>query len=528
MNHRSRRATAWILPTLALCLARSAEAHEQQVHADLIDMAFQTMLLAEHSPNLFTNPSPLPPGVTAADLQSLRQSMVLATTRWAGARVTLPPSGDRNHDRCQTAPDSWPILGAADQPLAIQYQEQEECLRPSWVPDGLFDPSNRLRFIGPVLGFLAAKADDEVDDTTLWIRPTAAGAFGVGPGPAIEAANDAVNLGLEVVLLPIVCVVDFIEGDFDCLNHASDLADAVNPIDDLAGAIPGISATDTQDDTLIGLWHHINVTPFRSNEYDDVQGYLLDEAGPAGFQDALETGLIIAGDVSGFSLDFDESAGPKQYQVVRSSDSHAVTRLRSKAQWQFHTVGHTAMEPLDNLAFFGWERFRAAPHDAAALEWPLHALGDAVSPMHVIGSPGWGHRPFEKSVQDDWRKIRYLDIADPVARVTEQENQVRRVFSAALRYRKLVTDWRRAHPAQARDVPVRDLITALAQETWNYSTLKMVTSAWPFSPTASTEDFLLGSSNFYERSDEADLVRPLIEAGVGASIAFLVSASEVL
>src|SRR6185436_5920468 len=120
---------------------------------------------------------------------------------------------------------------------------------------------------------------------------------------------------------------------------------------------------------------------------------------------------------------------------------------------------------------------------AAWLGWPLHALGDAVAPHHLIGSTGWGHRPFEDAVDRQWWPIRY--VADPasnqVGDVAAQTVQVQRILSQAFKWRRFILDWRAKHPG--KDVPVRDLVTAVAQETLTELVAK---GTWPYGATAST------------------------------------------
>lgn len=235
-------------------------------------------------------------------------------------------------------------------------------------------------------------------------------------------------------------------------------------------------------------------------------------------------------DLSGLSLDYGDSRGPKRYQISKAGDFRPDTKIRSRSQWQFHTLPHTPMELLDNLALFGWRNFRNDPnHKASALAWPLHALGDAVSPMHTIGSSGWGHRPFEDSVEAIWDQIRFNPRNLTGTDLAEQQVRAQRIFAQALRWRQFILSWRRNHLSSGNDVPIRDLVTALARETYDYSNQKMLTHLWPYNPVASTAYFLRESDGLamYNRPDAADLVRPLIENGVAAKIAFLTSLVEV-
>jgi hypothetical protein len=538
---RALRARKWARTVMGVCLtlfatSPRAEAHNKKVHQDMTDLGFQIMRLAGVNPRLF----PAPAGVSPAEWEAFRIDVVEATKKLGHLDPDFKPAGS---DRClvevdgvsQTRAPGWSDWRRVQdaEPLRSTFGTggpHDGCgLQAGYTPGGIYNVNQGSgnEYTGLALGVLAAGVDDEFDDSHLWFRPANAGVLGAGT--VIEAADDALDLGLAVVLLPFVCLWSWLGGGGNCISQALDMADAANPIDTLAGAIPGIG--DLSGDDWVGLWHHINLTPGRSHDYDDVQGLLLDEAGWLGAPDAVEVALTAAFDLSGLSLDYGDSQGPKNYQVTGAGDFHPDTRVRSRSQWQFHTLPHTPMEPLDNLAFFGWRLFRLdTSHPGRALGWPLHALGDAVSPMHTIGSPGWGHRPFEDSVETIWREIRFNPLYPTPAHLAEQHAQARRIFAEAFRWRRFVLDWRRRHGGGAPpDVPVRDLVTALARETHDYSNQKMVSDVWPYNPVASAVYIVdePAAALFYDRSDAAALVRPLIENGVAAKIALLTSAAEV-
>jgi hypothetical protein len=167
------------------------------------------------------------------------------------------------------------------------------------------------------------------------------------------------------------------------------------------------------------------------------------------------------------------------------------------------------------------------------LGWPLHAIGDATSPMHVIASPAWGHRPFEDAQQDLWNAIRLDQEQGSIVGVDQRARQIeqaRRILIDAFRWRRLVLQWR-SGTGRSRDVPVRDIVTRVAQETYSYCLGTQASKGWPFHPLASNlyladEDAAI--SIYLRQSDAVELVRPLIEKGIAAKIAFLASAAEVL
>jgi hypothetical protein len=109
-----------------------------------------------------------------------------------------------------------------------------------------------------------------------------------------------------------------------------------------------------------------------------------------------------------------------------SDDGHPDAKSRPDFEWLFHTVGHTEFEPLDNFAQHGWQTFQdsvgsGAP-DASGLMWALHAVGDAVVPMHAMSTTSWGHRPFEDWTNDHWDLLTFnvdsaVDPSDSTKRV---------------------------------------------------------------------------------------------------------------
>ncbi|MBA2485281.1 MAG: hypothetical protein H0V35_04145 [Nitrospira sp.] len=166
---------------------------------------------------------------------------------------------------------------------------------------------------------------------------------------------------------------------------------------------------------------------------------------------------------------------------------------------------------------------------AEALAWPLHAIGDATVPMHVVGASGWGHRPFEEAVEDAWPRLIYLTDRPEQAEESRalQRQQAARILSKAYTWRKYILDWRARHPGEETNLPVRDLVTALAQETFDYANSQQPTG-WPYDSTASLL-FLasnVAAQGIYDNNAAVNLTRPLIENGVAVMLAFLMSAME--
>jgi len=233
-------------------------------------------------------------------------------------------------------------------------------------------------------------------------------------------------------------------------------------------------------------------------------------------------------DTAGISVNYDDSKGVHQYQITASPDGSPVTRRRDKAQWQYTTVAHMPFEPVDNLAEYGWRRFFDSPdHAISNLAWPLHAIGDATVPMHVVATSAWGHRPYEDSQEYVWSRVRQQDASQP-----EQAAFMARVMQRALFWNEKIQTWRAAH-GNTRDVPVRDIVTEVAANTHAYSVRMQGATggAWPFSVVASTAYLVeptATSKGYAAIPNAADLARPLLEDGVGATIALLVAAADSL
>ena len=234
-------------------------------------------------------------------------------------------------------------------------------------------------------------------------------------------------------------------------------------------------------------------------------------------------------DISGLSVNYDDSNGVHQYQVTGADDGMPNTNLRNRSQWQYTTIAHIAFEPVDNLAYYGWRSFRdGVEHPVSSLAWPLHALGDATVPMHVTATSAWGHRPFEDAQERLWPQISKADVP-----LVGQEQWVRATLMKAFEWWHFITQWRKVHTGHDTDTPVREMVTELAKRTLSYSMTAYEETGhiWPFNPAASTLYIIdegAAISLYTGQPNTSDLVRPLFEDGIGATLALLVSASEIL
>ncbi len=564
-----RRSRAIGVALLALLLPVPASAHNRPVHQDMVEFAYETMLYLS-TPRLQVGLHP-PEGADAAEWRGFLQALAATPAKWrdqpsALQRLNLeklksPPvkplavvtPGNADPATAQitcsgeiygqtTIPDEWwnNKMGAVRYPVSTDFANIADCgVRYKWEPGGIFNQINSAAAVGAehvdqtgtILGMWASNVDNEFDDTHLWYRPTGA----AGLGELQKVIDDAVDKGLGALLLPLICAWDCIfHGCDDCDKDAKDIADAANPIDDVAGLIPGLG--DESGEDYVGVWHFINMNPGTSSEYDDKQGELWEEGGPNRVPSAEELVLMAYFDVVGLSLHYDPSLGPKRYQVSDADDGLHSTKIRSEAQWQMPTLGHIAFEPVDNLAYYGWRRFRdgvpeegVEKHRVSYMAWPLHAIGDATVPMHVAATSSWGHRPFEDGQQEIWSKLQMANDT-PAA----QLEMIDRVVRGAFENWKFIEQWR-ASTGRRDDVPIRELVTRLAQRTYDYSMAQQsaTNQTWPFLPTATALYFVKATraasiALYTDRPDAATIGRPPIEDGIATSIALLIAAGDLL
>jgi hypothetical protein len=243
--------------------------------------------------------------------------------------------------------------------------------------------------------------------------------------------------------------------------------------------------------------------------------------------DPLELVLMAYFDTSGLSVNYDKSDGVANYTADNANDGMANTIRRGKGDWQFTTIAHTPFEPVNNLAWFGWTHFRDEQiHPVRMLGWPLHAIGDATVPHHVMGTSAWGHRPFEDSQEQIWSSVWNFKIGQ----IGTQRPAVERTLRRAFEYWKLIQAWRAANGG-TKDIPIRQIVMQIASHTHDYAMAQHVATGgdWPFSMGASTTYLIAKNASIKAYSDTdgaAEKVRPLYEDGMGATIALFVAAAE--
>ncbi len=525
-----------------LLSAASVHAHNEQVHQDMTALAFDTMKATQRL--VKDGVCPLPGLRTSCPL-GVSPVRTISNAQWqdwlhevsrAAEKLSLQPNDlpqPKAGCRGSTDPDfpSRPMFQLSWAP-SVEYGRGGGCgEREHWKSGGIFNVPSQGEVTGAVLGYHASTPDYLEGDWALWVRPTSGL---VGAGTLKSIASDAWQAGIGAIVLPFFCAVDCIFGDCKrCDEEAREFARDSDPVSNLEGFLPGVPLP--RDSMFIGLGHHINMEPSASNEFDDRQGLYLEEAGPGGVLDVIEVVALAMADLTGTSVNHDESHGPLRYQVDTGHDGHPETLLRSASQWQFETLGHVPFTPVDNLAFYGWQRFRDDPaHPTSALGWPLHAIGDATAPHHVIGTFGWGHRPFEDAQARLWPRIRHqrgeaYDDAKDATEAKEQLEQAIQILLHGYIWRQEVVAWRKVRGGGV-DLPIRELVTKLASNT-QVRLARDPLSDWPLNPAASTQ-YLVDEggaiSAYVAVPNAAARVEPYFVDGMGATLSFLVSASEVL
>ncbi len=517
----------------------------------MVDLAYQIMRAANH-PNVTwrLGPNPLIPGDAAPpDWPQFLKGLEDAVLFWAAQKNGLPPeiggcavnnnwTPDALMRELRVVPNKYWSRGPGCPAVDDKTYAPGGTLNHNDVV--FMDPSfpNPQAFrdhTGTILGWLGANIDYNFDDTHLWYKPQSA----AGLGAVKDFVDDALDVALGAVFAPFICMFDFVDGEIDCWDDVKDAGDAVNPGDDLEALIPGVG--DVSGSDYVGFWHYIQMDD-QTDEFDDRPGMYLEESGPG--VGAIDMSVMIYGDATGLSLNYDDSQGPKKYEISDGDDAHPDTNMRSKSDWQFMTFGHNVYEPVDNLALYGWQQWK----DGGLTGWigyPLHALGDAAAPHHVGGSPGWGHRPFEDAQEQRWLWTRLVrepgasgpdDIPALQAVPTPgsnlynlQKGYYTSILRRAYDYRAWIQAWRAAHPNQGNNVPVRDLVTRVAQTAYDYSMNRDATVGWPYIDSASLEYLTDESSaigTYAQFPNNESMTRELFKESVAATIAFLMSAPE--
>jgi len=396
-------------------------------------------------------------------------------------------------------------------------------------------PLEGTEVLAKKLSFAASEPDYHIDDVHLFTKLSNAG----GQSWLDKAADTGIKGGAGIILIPFICAGLCIGDLFglsdcdDCLDKAKEFGNKVPTPSDLKNLIPGFG--DDTSEEYVGLWHFINMSdsPVIDNDYDDHQGILYERAGPFGVPGSVDILIMVGSDLVGKSVNGEKSDGVKRYQMTQANDfffdgdSYSNTIFRSNFEWEKYSLGHTVFSSVDNFALWGWRDFRNnidpnSENRFLKLGYSLHALGDATVPMHVTGTTSWGHRAYEDAQEKLWDEI-------------NSKMSDKAILIQAFKYRQQIQNWRA--DGHSGDIPMRHLVRTVAQNTYDYSMLKQLstTNFWPFKDEASLQ-FLIGKASDTIKNDAVDmyknfpnavgLVNPLMEDGVAAELAVLMSAPE--
>ena len=534
--HRSRplQAAAFALALIAPPIS-DAGAYNQDTHQLLVDYAWQIMLTVNA---IGRNEAP-----PDQPFQSLSVSADFSRrTQQAVSKIgSLPANLPKPKSLCidlavinmlNTNTPNWQNNGDFDQmklaqvpyPIAIDYETGNDCgIQPNWSPGEAYKLIVGNDHTGTVLGYWAQYPDTLKDDFHVGFKPTSAGGMsylkeGLVAAGAIPAAT--VWVPLRCAWKCVKSIFSFSPGDCaDCCKQAID--DGINASHDVVSGldshVPVIG--DIKSDDIVGMSHHINIA-LGNKDYDDTSGLLTVRAGPRGVPGALELFAIMGADLAGVTVRYDDSNAPKNYDVANAQDGLPNSRHRDAADWEFLPFPHLPMPPVDNLAWYGSGQYGAAPGNPNTkyLGYVLHALADASVPMHVTGAFGWGHRPYEDAVT----VLNHSLLGGQ--RQTEPGRLNSIVLPRAEAYYKIISDWRAQNPGHGSDVPVRALVTAVAQNSWSIA----LTDPSLFNDGLSVLYLASGDNAALAYTLKSAIMQQLTDEAVAASIAFLVATGEVL
>jgi len=556
----------------ALAPSGDARAYNGQTHQQMTDYAYETMRAVANA----GNGGPVAPALTAT-LERIKKEQPALTGFFADIGKAVPKLGalpsalpDKSVGcsdpgaplmLTNAASPDWNIgsfgslanvpMSKVAFPITTEFVTNAgDCdIDIDWAPGGIFDVSNpgsgatpRAIFAsrdhtGTTLGFWAESPDDELDDWHMQ-SPYAT---------EVDIVKTLVETEFAVAATTFIsmgCLFVCIAAPPACASCVQAGAGAVEGGVEAIDSIPDLS--DWKDGMFTGMGHHIDMkppSPANLAMFDDRHGYFMDDPGPFHAKDSFESLVGAMGDLFALHVLHDASLGPKNYEIALpgSGDFRPNTLHRSSNAWEAHSFPHTQFTPVDNLAMFGWQQFEArdatsgsfpAPGVAASpssaakrFGWPLHAIGDATVPMHVTNTAGWGHRPYEDAVQafmqDPTNPL--LSQNDPAA----QASIVGTILQRAFQMRASIVTWRAAHPALVNEVPVRDIVSSVAQATFQKA---MAQSGTIFSPDASL-DYLLDKTSATAAFESSSLRPVYLDSmidGIAAEIAFLTSAAEVM
>jgi hypothetical protein len=394
-----------------------------------------------------------------------------------------------------------------------------------WEPSGALATANvpvggHRDHTGVTLGYHAAGPDFALDDwkmrsTTLETLqdPFVAGSIGAGVSALVLAAC-AIACGL----MPILCPA--------CPAIAAGAGGIV--IDE----IMSLDASTFEHSDFVGFGHHVDVKPSPpfTSLFDDRRGKFSPQAGPTGTPDTLELMTFVLFDLLGWHVNFDASEGPRNYEIILppggsggvGGDAHRNSVDRDATDWEPETAIHNQFTPVDNLGRFGWRasgrRRRDLGRGAAGLR-PARARRRELADAHGRDR-GSRPPPLRRRRRHEVRRARRVGVALAVPR--DDLAGAARAFL----WRQAILNWR-TQTGNAKDVPVRDVVTALAALTRQ----KADANPAVWNPEASLAYFFGFEDQakaVYDTASMDALQRDTVIDAIAVKLAFLVSTAEVL
>ena len=159
--------------------------------------------------------------------------------------------------------------------------------------------------------------------------------------------------------------------------------------------------------------------------------------------------------------------------------------------------------------------YRSNPIQASGLGWPLHALGDAANPHHVVATTSWGHRPYEDFVQKHWLQLFPSSSSDLLENPVYDPAQLHRIVEQGFYF------WQGLNA----DPDIRKYVVGLAVQTRAQVRSQ---NDWAYNDSLSIQYELDGQEEAkagYQGHE--DRMRPLLEHGISAMVGLLMKAAEI-